>query len=603
MSYEMRIEDAIGFANFMNIETKHKGDELTFRYCPYCGSASTPKEDEYKWGVNLNTGACGGFRQSCSHRTHFQKVCRDFGYRLPYMDEEEYTQIPQPKGRILPKDTALAYLKNRGISRETAEKYEVTVSDRQSNVLVFPFYNEYGKIDFLKYRDMLYKKGSKNHGNKEWAAKGCKPILFGMKQCEDFSTLVITEGQMDSMSVAQAGIKNAVSVPMGAKGFTWIPHCWDWITKFDTVIVFGDMDKGHMTLLDILLQRLPNKIKAVRKEDYLGEKDANDILTAFGEDAVRDCINNAVEPGIDYVIELADVARKADDPKSIIKTGITEFDEALKGGIRPGQLMMLTGKSGHGKSTFASQILAEALNNEFRVFAYSGELDNEDFQECLNAQLAGDDNMVGEKNEYGKYEYTVDEDAEQRIKDWYRGKMLIYDNNRIVGNDKVKVIDIIRSVVVRRGINLVLIDNLMTAMEFIKSQNDLHLAQTNFVSEVKSIAQQYHIAIIMIAHPRKQSTADAKDKDLDNDDIAGSSNITNLADIVASYSRAKPTDDYDSILQLTKNRKTGKLRKGKDSIHLLYSIKSKRVKEMRMPDKHYGWEDEPIRVEDIDVPF
>ena len=600
MSYEMRIEDAMGFVGFIGAETKQKGDELQFRYCPYCGNNAS-RDDEWKFGLNLKSGAYGGFRLSCGHKGHFVKMCKDFGYKLSFMEDMEFAQIPQPRNRIVPKEAAIAYLKGRGISKEIAEKYEITVSDKQPNVLIFPFYNEYGKIEFIKYRDMKYKKGKGK--SKEWSAKDCKPILFGMKQCEDFDTLVITEGQIDSLSVAQAGIKNAVSVPLGALGFTWLPHCWDWIVKFNTIIVFGDREKGHMTLLDTLLQRLPNKIKAVRAEDYLGEKDANAILTSFGEEAIRECINNAKEPDMDYVIDLAEVQRKNDEDELKIKTGIMELDEVLKGGIRCGQLLMLTGKSGQGKSTLASQMLAEALNQNIRVFSYSGELSNEDFQECINLQLAGDENVVGKKNEFGKLDYSVPEDTEQRIKNWYRNRIYIYDNNRVGIKDRPKLPELIRQVIIRKGVQLVLVDNLMTAMEYVKSQNDLHLAQTNFVEEMKAIATQYHVAIIMIAHPRKPGTGEAKDKDLENDDIAGSSNITNLADIVVTYSRAKSDYDYDSVLQVTKNRKTGKLRKAKDSIHLLYSDKSKRIKEMRTLDKVYGWEKQPTLIENIDIPF
>ncbi|MFR5790588.1 MAG: hypothetical protein ACLUFA_09425 [[Clostridium] leptum] len=58
--------------------------------------------------------------------------------------------------------------------------------------------------------------------------KDTKPILFGMKQCVDFGTLVITEGQIDSLTLADCGIKNAASVT-GALGFTWLENCWDWI--------------------------------------------------------------------------------------------------------------------------------------------------------------------------------------------------------------------------------------------------------------------------------------------------------------------------------------------------------------------------------------
>lgn len=600
MQYTVKTDDLLGFANFVGIETKQKGNELKFKYCPYCRD-SISSDDEWKFGINMDSGAFGCFRSSCGKKGHFVKLCKDFGYKLGFYNEQQYKQIKQPEKKIVPRESAIAYLANRGISKEIAEQYEITASEKRPNIMIFPFFNEYGKLEFIKYRNMLYKKGRDK--SKEWCEEGCKPILFGMKQCVDYSTLVITEGQLDSLSVAQAGIKNAVSVPTGARGFTWVSNCWDWVSKFETIIVFGDMEKGHMTLLDELLQRLPNKIKAVRTEDYMGEKDANDILRAFGEDAVRECIENAQEPGIDYVIELADVQRKDDKNELKIRTGVIECDEALKGGVRCGQLFMLTGKSGHGKSTFASQMIAEALDQGLRVFAYSGELDNEDFQDCLNSQLAGDDMMTGQENEFGKLDYSLDPETEGRIKDWYRGRMFIYDNNRITVKDRPKLPDLIRSVVIRKGVQFILVDNLMTAMEFVRNQNDLHLAQTNFVAEMKSIATQYHVAIVMIAHPRKQGTGEAREKDLENDDIAGSSNITNLADIVASYSRAKPDDDFDSVLQITKNRKTGRLRKGSDAIHLLYSDKSKRVRELRTLDKHYGWEKVPVQVEDIDVPF
>ena len=73
-----------------------------------------------------------------------------------------------------------------------------------------------------------------------------------MQQCEDRETLVITEGQIDSLSLAEAGIKNAVSVPTGARGFTWYQHCADWIDGFREIIVFGDNENGQITLVNEL---------------------------------------------------------------------------------------------------------------------------------------------------------------------------------------------------------------------------------------------------------------------------------------------------------------------------------------------------------------
>ena len=99
-------------------------------------------------------------------------------------------------------------------------------------------------MQFIKYRKTDFDKNKDNA--KEWCERDCKPILFGMKQCVDFKRLVITEGQLDSLSVATAGIENAVSVPTGAKGFTWLPYCWNWVNKFDELVIFGDFQRGRL---------------------------------------------------------------------------------------------------------------------------------------------------------------------------------------------------------------------------------------------------------------------------------------------------------------------------------------------------------------------
>jgi len=599
MKYVMNRDDLNGFVEFIGAEVKEKGKDLFFRYCPKCG-ASAPKEDEWKFSVNTRTGAFGCLRGSCGYHGHFVELCRDYGYRLGMEAEQEYKQFPQPDKKIVPRESAIAYLESRGISKETAEKYEVTAFEDKPNLLWFPFFNEYGKLVFIKYRNMAYKKGMK--GSKEWCEPGGQPILFGMKQCTGYDTLVITEGQLDSMSVAEAGIKNACSVPTGMNGFTWLPNCYEWLKKFDRVIVFGDMEKGHMSLLDTLKQRLPNRVLAVRKEDYLGEKDANDILRSFGAEAVRKAVENAQEPDIGYVKELADVEDVDLNLLPKVRTGYYEIDSALGGGICFGQVCLLTGKRGHGKSTFMSNVVANAIEQGVGVFAYSGELAGYHFKRWLNCQLAGDDYMVGKQNEYGDTTYTIDPEVSKRISEWYRGKAYLFDNTFIEDEDEhTALTEIVREVASRRNVKLICIDNLMTAMETVADQNNLYLAQSNFTGELKKIAVRYDVAIILIAHPRKRGKDDT---DFDNDDVSGSSDITNKVDIVMNYSRAKEGADHDCELEISKNRLAGTLRMGTGKILLNYSAKTKRVTGMRELNKHYGWEKsgtaQPV---EIDVPF
>lgn len=599
MKYVMNRDDLTAFAEYIGAETKVKGKEVIFRYCPKCGSTA-PKDDEWKFAVNWQNGAFGCLRGSCGYHGHFVELCRDYGFKLGMDAEQEYKQFPQPTRKIEPRESALAYLADRGISKATAERFEITAYEDKPNIMFFPFFNEFGKLVFIKYRNMSYKKGMK--GSKEWCESGGQPILFGMKQCTGFDRLVITEGQLDSLSVAEAGIENAVSVPMGMNGFTWLPNCYEWVKRFEKVVVFGDLEKGRMSLLDTLKQRLPNRVLAVRKEDYLGEKDANDILRSFGADAVRKAVENAEEPDIGYVKELADVEDVDLNLLPKVKTGYYEIDSALGGGICYGQVCLLTGKRGKGKSTFMSNIFANALDQDVGCFAYSGELAGYHFKRWLNCQLAGNDYMIENENEFGDTTYTIDPAISKAISEWYRGKAFIYDNSFVEGDDEhTALAEIVREVASRRNVKLICIDNLMTAMETVHEQSNLYLAQSNFVGELKKIAVRYDVAIILVAHPRKQGKGD--DSAFDNDDVAGSGDITNKVDIVMSYDRAAEGADHDCELVISKNRLAGTLKMGTDKILLNYSAKTKRVTGMRELNKRYGWEKQPVRVDDIDVPF
>ena len=94
--------------------------------------------------------------------------------------------------------------------------------------------------------------------------------------------------------MATAGVANAVSVPTGAKGFTWVPYCFQWIHKFSEIVIFGDFEKGQISLLDEMARRFRRLVKHVRQEDYRDCKDANELLQKYGADAVRKAVERAI---------------------------------------------------------------------------------------------------------------------------------------------------------------------------------------------------------------------------------------------------------------------------------------------------------------------
>lgn len=583
--YEFKRSDVFDFGHFIGAETKEKGDELFFKYCPRCHGGG---DDKYTFSVNLENGAFNCFRSSCGYHGHFVELARDFGFRLEDDSQKKYRKLPQKKIETKPK--AIEYLESRGISAEVARRYNITTRKDNDKILVFPFYDDQGVLQFVKYRKTDYDK--RFDKNKEWCEAETMPILFGMNRCEDFTRLVITEGQIDSLSLATAGIKNAVSVPTGANGFTWLANCWDWINKFDEIVVFGDCEKGKITLIETLEKRLQKKVKCVRMEDYLCEKDANDILRKYGKDALVKAVENAELREVKFVNRLASVeaVNLRDLPK--IKTGIAPLDR-ICGGLLRGHVVLLSGKRGEGKSTFMSQLVADAIEQDNAVFIYSGELPNYHFKNWLDLQIAGSNHIEAVRNEFGDEEYFLTEHTVEAINKWYYDKAYIFDNSAVSDDEYEGLIKVMVDAICRYDIKLCCIDNLMTAMDG-DPNTDLYRQQSQFVKKLERLAQQYDVAIILVAHPKKTNNA------FDNDTVSGSADITNAVSFVFNYQRADEKDNCDSLLMVTKNRMNGKILTGDNAIKLYYSQKSKRIVSDPAATKEYGCFRGPEKHDDLE---
>ena len=574
MGYEYNPDDVLAFAAARGDTTRRKGNELEFKRCPYCHGN---KNDEFTFSINLETGAFCCLRASCGKQGHFVELARDMNFPLIDAQPKRYRKLKQVEIQV--REPAIEYLKTRGISESTARRYKITTQTGRDNILVFPFYDDNGIMVAAKYRKTDFQKGVDKC--KEWFERETKPILFGMKQCEEpKSPLVITEGQIDSLTLADCGIPNPVSVPTGARGFTWVEHCYNFVQQFPEIIVFGDNENGRITLVDEISRRFPKKpLRVVRQVDYLGEKDANDIYRKYGKAAILTAVGNAQMIPVESVEQLSDVqfVNLQELPK--VKTGINELDRAI-GGIYYGQVVLLTGKRGEGKSTVGSMIFKSALEQNISCFAYSGELSDFYFKSWLDLQVAGTQLTVEKINEYGDKYYVVSDEAKQKINDWYRGRAYIYDNSAVFkaeGEDKeqVTLLSTIERVAIQYNCRFILLDNLMTALD-VSTSDELFNSQREFVKKVKLLATKLNIAILLVAHPKKES----KGTELDNDSVSGTSDITNLVDVVITYSRnedSNTSEVFQSMIGVTKNRLTGKLLKGKARIPVKYSARTKRI--------------------------
>ena len=152
-------------------------------------------------------------------------------------------------------------------------------------------------------------------------------------------------------------------------------------------------------------------------------------------------------------------------------------------------------------------------------------------------------------------------------------------------DEQEDLIKTITDAIMQYGIKVILIDNLMTALDLdAEEESNKFEKQSKFVNKLRKLAYKFNIIIMLVAHRRKSSmTTDV------NDEVSGSGDITNMATVVVSYDRDKELDQSQRRLVLSKSRIVGKL--NYEGYILQYDEKSKRIfSNADELHRKFGWE-------------
>lgn len=565
------------FANRYLQPYKTKGDEIIPALCPYCKGGKSG--DKWTFALNTVNLTFNCRRGSCGKQGHFSQLCRDFGeeYHGAERIQAHKRTYKKPQTKISSiSDQALQYLELRHISKETLMHYKVS-SDDQGNI-VFPFY-ENNELVFVKFRPARkIKKGER----KAWRESETKPVLFGMDTCDPVNPLCIFEGEIDAMSGHESRIPNCVSVPSGSEDFTWLETCWNWLTQFKAIYIFGDNDEPGREMIHKLSVKLSEFNLFIVEHEF---KDCNELLYRKGTQAVLDAYLKAKPVPVAGLLNLADVApidiRNA--PK--VLSGFQALDKKL-GGFMMGDLSVWTGKRGEGKSTLLGQILLNAIEAGSKACAYSGELRADRFQHWIDLQAAGKVYIQTYIDKASGKEFKfVDRQYLECIHRWYNERFWLFDNTKATGNESISIIKIFELAASRYGCNVFLVDNLMTARSVIDNDKDFYRAQSNFVGELVNFANRHNVHVHLVCHPKKTQEG----RGIGNEDISGSGDITNRAHNVFSLERLSESDrteqGFDVALTILKNRWEGV----NGLIALNYDPISRRMKVPNELEKNYSW--------------
>lgn len=469
------------------------------------------------------------------------------------------------------------YMLGRGISEETCRLYNVVNSpepDKADKYILMPFVDSDGStVTYAKYRDInpvTDDTGRKKPKEKEVNGKPC---FFGLQNLqEDSHTLIITEGLIDCLSLAEAGVRengyDVISVPngLGNKGLTFLDdNDIDLLGTYDNIIVFGDSENGRISLVEEFEEKLEREVKVI--VDYKGCKDANEILTTCGKDVLLQLVKDSKVYEDSEIKHIADVDMTADTRTVMFMMGFPETDNMLNG-IESGNLILLLGKEGSGKTTIATQMLLQAANSGIKSMVYSGEMTLRETAETLFLQAAGPqytDKLVNDRT--GKYYGVVKPYAKDRISKWLNQYVLLYEDKTIKKDRYEKVVnpsalvDRMLAVVERQikhsGVKFVVIDNMMSALARYSEGGELYGAQAELALHLNFLCKKYDITILLCVHSRKTDKASLH---LYTDDISGSSIPKNMSDIIISYEKYRPQEKAKNNNTAADNPPSGYLR-------------------------------------------
>jgi twinkle protein len=477
------------------------------------------------------------------------------------------------------------YMATRKISIDTLNYADIQADDK--NNITFHYYDSNDVLLTIKYRPAH--KLSKEE-TKCWFQQGSDntPILFNMNRIDPNEPLVITEGEIDTLAIIESGYKNVVSVPGGAQNMRWIDECWDWLEQFEKIIIWSDNDEPGMKMRKDACYRL-----GAWRTSYIdiGEipieygsdkmcKDANDVLIFYGKEKVLEFINNPKDIPVDGIVNAAKIKRFEIDKAEGLYTGIEELDRQIYKLVF-GNVCVLTGKRGDGKSSFANQLVNQSLNQGYDAFIYSQELPNSVLVDWIDTNLLGPEYITLKDGQVRIF----DNEKYREMRKWYDSHLWVYDNNQVT--DVNHLFNKMEESVRKLGVRVLLLDNLMTIdLSGIKAESKLE-EQKIFIQKLVSFALRFNVLIFLVCHPRKNPSGE---NNFTLDDVAGASEITNLVQYTfwiyrytpeekegeknrnGDYIKGKEPVKYDTFIKVDKNRITGDLPK----VNLWYDKKSSR---------------------------
>ncbi|THU55910.1 hypothetical protein C4D60_Mb11t11630 [Musa balbisiana] len=451
------------------------------------------------------------------------------------MNAKHHTEITEKNLQLEPLgEEVIAYFKRREISAETLRRNGIKQQKNGKKIAIAFPYRRNGTTVSCKYRDF---------SKMFWQV----------------------EGEIDKLSMEEAGYLNCVSVPDGAPAqVSKEPLA---AAEASRIILATDADGPGQALAEELARRLGKerclRVKWPEKSATEVCKDANEVLMLYGPDALKKVVENSELYPIRGLFQFSDFFHEVDAYyhqtqgfELGVSTGWRALDELYT--VMPGELTIITGVPNSGKSEWIDALLCNINENHGWKFALCS-MENkvrEHARKLLEKHIR---KPFFNASYGGSTERMTVQELEQ-------GKKWLNDTFHLIRCEddclpSIKwVLRLAKAAVLRYGVRGLVID----PYNELDHQRPPNQTETEYVSQmltmIKRFAQHYSCHVWFVAHPRQLQHWTGGPPNMY--DISGSAHFINKCDngIVIHRNRdAKvgPLDGVQVCVRKVRNKVVG----------------------------------------------
>ena len=383
--------------------------------------------------------------------------------------------------------------------------------------------------------------------------------LFGFHTVPHGATeVVLTEGEFDAMAVWQATHRPAISLPNGCRSLP--PEVLPLLERFHKIYLWMDNDAGGIEGAEKFAKKFglsrcyivrPTstncvKLKSGKKSKHL-PKDANDALRmGLDINKILDTAEVTPHERIATFSELRehvfDEIINPDKYSGAALTSMPNFTKIIKG-FRRGEMTVLTGPTGSGKTTFLCQQSLDMAEQGINVLWGSFEIKNTRLVHKLLHQFARKPLPRGDPSMREELEAIGDRFSE----------LPMYFMKFHGGSEIDEVLDTMDYAVYVNDVEHIILDNMqfmVSREKSMKSSFSKFDVQDVAIERFRRFATDKNVHITLVVHPKKE-----EGETLYISSFYGSAKVTQEADTVLILQR----EGSNKYLDVKKNRFDGTL--------------------------------------------